>query len=94
MIGGGIAGIEAALALAGMGYRVTLVEKSPPTIGGKMAMLDKTFPTLDCSICIEGPLMSDTSNNRNIEVLTLAELMELKGEPGHYRAKILVKRGT
>ncbi|MCG2885293.1 MAG: FAD-dependent oxidoreductase, partial [Vulcanisaeta sp.] len=54
VLGGGIAGIEAALALANMGYKVTLVEKSP-AIGGKMAMLDKTFPTLDCSICIEGP---------------------------------------
>ncbi|WP_188603793.1 FAD-dependent oxidoreductase, partial [Vulcanisaeta souniana] len=90
ILGGGIAGIEAALALANMGYRVTLVEKSP-AIGGKMAMLDKTFPTLDCSICIEGPLMSDVSANKNIEVLTTAELMELRGEPGRYRARILVK---
>ncbi|WP_252901073.1 FAD-dependent oxidoreductase [Vulcanisaeta sp. JCM 14467] len=90
VIGGGIAGIEAALALANMGYRVTLVEKSP-AIGGKMTMLDKTFPTLDCSICIEGPLMSDTSNNKNIEVLTLAEVMELTGSPGHYKTKILIK---
>ncbi len=91
VIGGGIAGIEAALALANMGYKVTIIEKSA-TIGGKMAMLDKTFPTLDCSICIEGPLMSDTSNNKNIEVLTMAELLELRGgEPGRYRARILVK---
>jgi len=90
IIGGGIAGIEAALALARMGRKVTLVEKSP-SIGGKMAQLDKTFPTLDCSICIEGPLMSEVSGLKNVEILTSSEVLEVSGEPGRYRAKILVK---
>lgn len=58
VIGGGIAGINAALDLADMGFKVYMVEKTE-TIGGYMALLDKTFPTLDCSICIEGPKMVD-----------------------------------
>ena len=90
ILGGGIAGIEAALALANMGYRVTLVEKSP-AIGGKMAMLDKTFPTLDCSICIEGPLISDVARHPYIELLAPAELLDLTGSPGDFKARILVK---
>ncbi len=90
ILGGGIAGIEAALALANMGYRVTLVEKSP-AIGGKMAMLDKTFPTLDCSICIEGPLISDVARHPYIELLAPAELLDLAGSPGDFKARILVK---
>ncbi len=88
LIIGGIAGIEAALAR--MGRKVTLVEKSP-SIGGKMAQLDKTFPTLDCSICIEGPLMSEVSGLKNVEILTSSEALEVSGEPGKYRAKILVE---
>jgi len=90
ILGGGIAGIEAALALANMGYKVTLVEKSP-AIGGKMAQLDKTFPTLDCSICIEGPLISDVARHPNIELLAPAELVDLTGSPGDFKARILVK---
>ena len=62
VIGGGIAGIQAALDVANAGYEVTLVERTP-TIGGKMAMLDKTFPTLDCSACILTPLMVDVAQH-------------------------------
>ena len=76
VIGGGIAGIQASLDLAEAGTEVILVEKSA-SIGGKMAALDKNFPTFDCSICIEAPKMSDVTHNKNITVLTLAEVKEL-----------------
>ncbi|MEM1758876.1 MAG: FAD-dependent oxidoreductase, partial [Acidilobaceae archaeon] len=69
IIGGGIAGIRAALDASSAGARVILVEKSP-AIGGIMAFLDKTFPTLDCSICIEAPLIGETIRHPNIEVIT------------------------
>ncbi len=78
VIGGGIAGIQASLDLADAGVKVILVEKSP-AIGGKMAALDKNFPTLDCSICIEAPKMSDVMHNPNITVLTLAEVKNVTG---------------
>ena len=68
VIGGGIAGVQASLDLAEAGALVTLVEASP-SIGGKMAALDKNFPTLDCSICIEAPKLSEVSEHPNIEVL-------------------------
>jgi heterodisulfide reductase subunit A len=68
VIGGGIAGINAALDLADMGFKVYMVEKTE-TIGGYMALLDKTFPTLDCSICIEGPKMVDVGRHSNIEII-------------------------
>ena len=73
VVGGGIAGVQAALDLAEAGRRVVLVERSP-SIGGKMAALDKNFPTLDCSICIEAPKLSEVAENRNIEVLSNAEV--------------------
>ncbi|MFH1723888.1 MAG: FAD-dependent oxidoreductase [Elusimicrobiota bacterium] len=87
IIGGGIAGIQAALDLAEAGSRVILVEKSP-SIGGKMAVLDKNFPTLDCSICIEAPKMSEVGQNKNIEILSPAEVVGLEGEPGSFKVKI------
>lgn len=71
VIGGGIAGIQASLDLAKAGARVTLVERQA-TIGGVMAVLDKNFPTLDCSICIEAPKMSEVDLHPNIEILSLA----------------------
>jgi heterodisulfide reductase subunit A2 len=77
VIGGGIAGVQAALDLADAGRRVVLVERSP-SIGGKMAALDKNFPTLDCSICIEAPKLSEVAENRNIEVLSNAEVTGLE----------------
>ncbi|MEM3539967.1 MAG: hydrogenase iron-sulfur subunit [Thermoplasmata archaeon] len=87
IIGGGIAGIQAALDLADAGVKVILVEKSP-AIGGKMAALDKNFPTLDCSICIEAPKMSDVMHNPNIRVLTLAEVTKLNGSPGNFQVEV------
>jgi heterodisulfide reductase subunit A len=90
VVGGGIAGIQAALDVANAGGRVVLVENGP-SIGGKMAALDKNFPTLDCSICIEAPKMSELVNNRNIEVLTLSEVAEVGGEAGNFNATILQK---
>jgi heterodisulfide reductase subunit A len=87
VIGGGIAGIRSSLDLADAGAEVVLVERSP-AIGGKMAALDKNFPTLDCSICIEGPVMSDVIEHDNIEVLTLAEVTELSGSAGAFTADV------
>ncbi|KRT65394.1 MAG: polyferredoxin, heterodixulfide reductase subunit A [Candidatus Rokubacteria bacterium CSP1-6] len=68
VIGGGIAGIQASLDLAESGARVVLVERAP-SIGGKMAVLDKNFPTLDCSICIEAPKMSEVGQPRHRDPL-------------------------
>ena len=79
VIGGGIAGIQASLDLAEAGARVILVEQQP-TIGGVMAVLDKNFPTLDCSICIEAPKMSEVALHPNIEILSLSNIESIKGE--------------
>ncbi len=87
VIGGGIAGIQASLDLAEAGTEVILVEKTA-SIGGKMAALDKNFPTFDCSICIEAPKMSDVTHNKNITLLTLAELTEVRGEEGIFQVTI------
>ncbi len=83
VLGGGIAGIQAALDLANAGARVVLVEREP-SIGGKMAALDKNFPTLDCSICIEAPKISEAMRHPNIEVLTLTEATGLSGQAGDF----------
>jgi heterodisulfide reductase subunit A len=90
VIGGGVAGIQAALDLADTGYKVYLVEKEP-SIGGRMAQIDKTFPTMDCSICILAPKMSDAGHHPNIELLTNSEVTEVKGYIGNFHAKILKK---
>ena len=87
VIGGGIAGIQASLDLAEAGARVVLVEREP-TIGGIMAVLDKNFPTLDCSICIEAPKMSEVDLHPNIEILSLADVESVAGEPGDFRVEI------
>jgi heterodisulfide reductase subunit A2 len=87
IIGGGIAGIQGALDAANAGAKVTLVEKSP-TVGGKMSVLDKNFPTLDCSICIESPKMSEVALNPNIELLTMAQVQSIEGEAGSFRVGI------
>ena len=87
IIGGGIAGIQGALDAANAGAKVTLVERSP-TVGGKMSVLDKNFPTLDCSICIESPKMSEVALNPNIELLTMAEVQGIDGEAGHFRVQV------
>jgi heterodisulfide reductase subunit A len=90
VIGGGIAGIQASLDLANAGCRVVLIEREP-SIGGKMAALDKNFPTLDCSICIEAPRMSEIVNNASIEVLTLAEVAKIEGTAGDFTVTIKQK---
>jgi heterodisulfide reductase subunit A len=87
VIGGGIAGIQAALDLVESGAKVTLVEKGA-TIGGKMAVLDKNFPTLDCSICIEAPKMSEVGQHPNIELLRLAQVEAVEGEAGAFTVTI------
>jgi len=87
ILGGGIAGISAALDLADMGFQVYLVEKSE-SIGGHMAQLDKTFPTLDCSICIEGPKMVDVSRHPNIEIISYADVLKVEGFVGNFKVKI------
>jgi len=90
VIGGGIAGIQAALDVANAGYQVTLVERTP-TIGGKMAMLDKTFPTLDCSACILTPLMVDVAQHPNIELRSYAEVKRVQGFVGNFKVTIRQK---
>jgi heterodisulfide reductase subunit A len=87
VIGGGISGIQSALDLAEEGHKVYLVEKSP-TIGGRMAQLDKTFPTLDCSGCILTPKMMEVANHPNIELLTNAEVADVEGSIGNYVIKV------
>ena len=87
IIGGGIAGINAALDLADMGYKVYVVEKTE-SIGGYMALLDKTFPTLDCSICIEGPKMVDVGRHPNIEIISFADILSVEGYVGNFKVKI------
>lgn len=90
VIGGGIAGIQAALDIANAGHKVVLVEREP-TIGGRMAQLDKTFPTLDCSSCILTPKMVDVAQHPNITLLTYAEVKEVKGFVGNFEVSILQK---
>lgn len=90
IIGGGIAGIKAAMVVAEAGYKVYLVEKEP-TIGGHMALFDKTFPTLDCSICILGPLMSEVKDHPNIELLTFSEVEKVEGYVGNFEVSIIKK---
>lgn len=86
VIGGGISGINSALDLAEMGFKVYLLEKTE-SIGGHMAQLDKTFPTLDCSICIEGPKMVDVGRHPNIEILSYADLVSVSGYVGNFKVK-------
>jgi len=90
VVGGGIGGIQAALDLAESGYYVYLLEKSP-SIGGVMAQLDKTFPTNDCSMCILSPKLVEVGRHLNIELLTYSELLDVEGEPGNFKAKVLKK---
>ena len=89
VVGGGIAGIQSSLDLAESGYYVYLVEASP-AIGGVMAQLDKTFPTLDCSACISTPKMVDTANHPNINLLTYSEIVQVEGKAGNF--KVTVKK--
>ncbi|MFH1860199.1 MAG: FAD-dependent oxidoreductase [bacterium] len=87
VIGGGIAGMQASLDLTEAGFKVYLVEDSP-AIGGKMAQLDKTFPTNDCSMCIMSPRLVDVGSNLNIELLTTSEVINLEGESGNFKVSV------
>jgi heterodisulfide reductase subunit A2 len=87
VIGGGVAGIQAALDLADSGHKVYLVERQP-SIGGIMAQLDKTFPTMDCSICVLGPKMMDAGKHPNIELIAFSEISKVSGYIGNYTVVI------
>jgi heterodisulfide reductase subunit A len=90
VIGGGIAGIQAALDIADAGYPVYLVEREP-SVGGRMAQLDKTFPTLDCSSCILTPKMVDVGNHPNIELMTYSEVESVEGKAGAFQISVRKK---
>jgi len=87
VVGGGIAGMQAALDIGNAGHKVYLVEKST-TIGGHMLQFDKTFPTLDCAACIGTPKMVEVAQNQNIELLSYSEVKEVSGYIGNYTVKI------
>ncbi len=90
VVGAGISGIQAALDLAETGLKVYLVEKSP-ALGGHMAQLDKTFPTNDCSMCIESPKFIECSRHPNIEILTYTEVERVEGEAGEFNVTLVEK---
>ncbi len=90
VVGGGVGGIQASLELANLGYKVYLIDSSP-SIGGVMGMLDKTFPTNECSMCILSPKMVEVASNINIEVITLADVLSVEGEPGDMRVRLRIR---
>jgi len=90
VVGGGIAGIQAALDIADAGYPVTIVEKEA-SVGGKMVMLDKTFPTMDCSACICTPKMVDVGQHPNITLMTYSEIESVQGYIGNFEVTIRQK---
>jgi len=90
VVGGGVGGCQAALDLADVGYKVYLAESSL-SIGGTMAQLDKTFPTLDCSICILGPKLVEVAAHPNIELLTYASLSRIMGEAGAFEVEVTLR---
>ena len=87
IVGGGIGGMQAALDLADSGFRVHMVQKDP-SIGGLMVMLDKTFPTGDCSMCMISPKMVEVGRHLNIDIHTLAEVVSVEGEEGDFRVRV------
>jgi len=87
VIGGGVAGIQAALDLADSGYEVILVEKEP-SIGGRMAQIDKTFPTMDCSICILAPKMAEAGRHPRIKLMSLTEVTRVSGYVGNFNVSV------
>ena len=90
VIGGGVAGIQAALDLADAGHQVYLVEKQP-SVGGIMARLDKTFPTMDCSICVLGPKMMDVGRHPRIKLMVYSEVEEISGYVGNFKVRVRKK---
>ena len=87
VVGGGIAGMQAALDLADQGFKVHLIEKKS-AIGGKMAQLDKTFPTNDCAMCTISPKLVETGRHPNIQIHTNTEVLGIDGEAGHFKARL------
>jgi len=87
VVGAGVAGIQAALDLAGMGFKVYLVEGGP-SIGGAMAQLDKTFPTNDCAMCLLSPKLVDTARHPNIEIITNADVQKVDGKAGSFTVTV------
>jgi len=87
VIGGGIAGMQAALEIANSNHMVYIIEREP-SIGGHMAQFDKTFPTLDCAACILTPKMTEVSRHPFIRILTYSEVVEISGYVGNFRVKI------
>lgn len=90
VVGGGIAGIQAALDIANAGHIVDVVEKEP-SIGGRMAQIDKTFPTLDCSACILTPKMVEVANHPNVNLITFSEIENVEGYVGNFDVTIRKK---
>jgi heterodisulfide reductase subunit A len=90
VIGGGIAGMQAAINIANQGVHVTVVEKSP-SIGGNMPRLDKTFPTMDCSMCILAPRMLEVARHPMVTIMTNAEVKRVSGEAGNFTVEVLQK---
>jgi len=90
VVGGGIAGIQAALEIANSGNKVYLVEREP-SIGGRMAQFDKTFPTLDCASCIFTPLLSEVARHPNIELMSYSQVEEVAGYVGNFKVKVRKK---
>ena len=90
VVGAGIAGIQSSIDLADSGYKVYLVEKNP-SIGGVMTMLDKTFPTNDCSMCIVSPKLVEAARHTNIELLSYAEVDKVEGQAGHFTVQVRKK---
>jgi heterodisulfide reductase subunit A len=90
VVGGGIAGIQAAIELADAGYHTYLVEREP-SIGGHMAQFDKTFPTLDCAACILTPKMSDVGLHDNITLMAYSEVEEVSGYVGNFKVRVRQK---
>src|SRR5512147_450558 len=87
VVGAGIAGMQAALDLAEAGIKVYLLDQSP-AVGGTMAMLDKTFPTNDCAMCIMSPKLVEVGRHLNIELLTTSEVAGISGEPGNFSVTV------
>ena len=90
VVGGGISGMQSALDLANSGFKVYMVEETS-SIGGRMAQLDKTFPTNDCSMCMISPKLIEVDKHNNIELITNARIEEIEGEEGNFTVKVLKK---
>jgi heterodisulfide reductase subunit A2 len=90
IIGSGIAGMQSALSLTEQGFKVYLLE-SKPTIGGRMAQLDKMYPTGECAMCTQLPKMLEITTNPNIQLMTFCEVVGLEGNPGDFRVTVLKK---